>query len=766
MKYFILLTLSFLSFTTLKAQKREIKKTFTEINTSIENGALEGVLEYFNPANKSFKDKSKISFENVLKLDSLSYKLELNQITVIKDTAIAIVFETKSYYKNELNITEVGWQTFTFIKLNNAWYINNIAERSYLQAEFVSLDMVFEPTQRNMIGTAEIELKVVEGGENNLLFWLNRGLTIHSITDDKGKDLPFERNNLAVLIPWATTFSGVEQIKLKIKYSGNFFNEFEQSGYSLVNIGEEGCFANFVTQWYPKINGTLTKAELNYTVPKDLIVASVGKLIEKEEKDDVVTYSYLINTPMDYTFNANKFFHYSDFIDGVQVNVFFLSGTEKKAKLYAENAMKLISFLKDLYGIFPYDSYSISEVPPKITKGLGGSGGQGLNFYPTENLRDDVFEFPLIAHEVGHMWWGSWVMSNKASGAMIDEGFSQLNAVLCYRHFYGEKAMWDFLRDGTGMYPQSAKEYFARFGTGTNDMPIGVYDENKSRDFNSLAYVKSHFVYAMLMETVGYDVFMKGIRRILSEYGNRQFDLLNLQEIMEQESETSLDYFFEQWVYRSGAPEFEFTYSVVQLDDDRYEMSGNVKQLQELYQVTAEIELAGKDHRDIYKLDIAEKETKFSYITNYNPSVALFDPDYKILRWTEDFKHLHLLRTGMVQAFTNKNEDAVKTLSEFIDHSPHNVNGHTFLGVAYLNLKDYEKAKEHLQFVIDEFETTNDFGFAVAFSFMKMGQLYETIGESDKAIPYFTQVLTLPNVEGSRAKARAFFNKIKGNKND
>ena len=419
--------------------------------------------------------------------------------------------------------------------------------------------------------------------------------------------------------------------------------------------------------------------------------------------------------------------------------------------------MKLISFLKELYGVFPYDSYTISEVPSEITKALGGSGGQGLNFYPTGSLRDDVFEFPLIAHEVGHMWWGSWILNNSESGSMIGEGFSQLNAALCYKHFYGEKEMWNFLREGTGLYPQSAKSYFSSFGNEEDDMPIGIYDENKASTFDRLAYFKSHFVYAMLMETIGYDAFIKGIKRIILDYGNKHFDLQNLQEIMELESGMDLNYFFQQWIYRAGAPEFQFNYSVVQMDDGRYEVSGSVKQLRELFKVTAEIEIVRDDSRDIYKLDIDGKETDFSYIIDYNPKAVVFDGDYKILRWTEDFKNLYKLRTGIEQTFIGKNNEAVKTLNEFLLHSPYDIDANTFLGIAYFNL---EMAKKYLQFVIHEYETNKIINHGVVFSYLTMGKLFEAIGETDKAILYFKKILELPNISGSRLKAFNLLDKI------
>lgn len=740
----------------------EIDRIFAEINTLIGTGDVEGILAYYNVTKGSFFDKTRIQYENLLKLDSLSYHLQLNEISIDGKNAKAIVYEKKWYYKFERGNTEVSWHTYSLVQTDAGWRIDDKQERSYLQAEFADIDMTFYPTQHNMTGVAKIDITIVESGENNILLWLNRGLTINKIANDKGMSMTFERSDITIVIPWKNTFQAGQKITLNIEYTGNFFNEFENYGYSLSYIGEEGCFANFVTQWYPKVIGTLTKskAKLTYTVPKDLVVASVGKFMEKVEKGNQVTYIYEVTTPMDYTFNANKFFHYSHVVDGIQVNVYFLEGGKEKARMYADESMKIITFLKELYGIFPYDSYNISEVPPEITKDLGGSGGQGLNFYPVKGLRDDVFEFPLVAHEIGHMWWGSWVMTNNNSGAMIAEGFSQLNVLFCYRHFYGEKAMWDFLWEGTDLYTQSAKEYFTRYGTGKNDLPMAVYDENRESDFVKLAYVKSHFVYAMLMETVGYDTFIKGIRRIISDYANKRFDINKLQKIMEDESEMDLAYFFEQWFYRPGAPEFEFEYSINEMESGKYEVTGVVNQVRDIYQVTAEIELATVDHREVRKIVITGKETPFSYNVNYKPTAVFFDPDYKILRWIDEFRYLGLLGDGVKKTYTGQSEEAVTILTKFLEHMPNDVKGHTFLGQAYLNLEKYEEAQRHFQFVIEWFEETNRINFWIPIAYTGMGEIYDKQGNTDKAAVYFTKVLELINVEGTHAKAKAFFARL------
>jgi len=251
MKHSIILTLLLISTGLLHAQNSEIEKVFTEINSLVASKDVDEIVAHYNQANDPILEESQNHYKNLIQLDSLSYVLKANRVYVEGDTATAIVFEDKSYYKYERNHTELKWSTFTLIKAKNDWVINEVHDRNYQQAKFVELNMEFHPTKRSMVATARVEFSILKEGQTNLLFLLNRGLSIKSITNSKGVSLPFKRSGLSVEIPWKSDLVQGENIVLNFHYSGEFYNEFAELGYSLVNIGEEGCFANFVTEWYP-----------------------------------------------------------------------------------------------------------------------------------------------------------------------------------------------------------------------------------------------------------------------------------------------------------------------------------------------------------------------------------------------------------------------------------------------------------------------------------------------------------------------------------
>ena len=42
--------------------------------------------------------------------------------------------------------------------------------------------------------------------------------------------------------------------------------------------------------------------------------------------------------------------------------------------------------------------------------------------------------------------------------------------------------------------------------------------------------------------------------------------------------------------------------------------------------------------RETRVIEIGAEETAFFFVLPFKPDAVLFDPDYKILRWTEEFK--------------------------------------------------------------------------------------------------------------------------------
>ena len=111
----------------------------------------------------------------------------------------------------------------------------------------------------------------------------------------------------------------------------------------------------------------------------------------------------------------------------------------------------------------------------------------------------------------------------------------------------------------------------------------------------------------------------------------------DLRAEFERASGRDLRWFFDQWFFRRGAPEFVLSTQTA-ARGEQWEVKGAIRQVRDVYRVTAEIAFVQGASRDVRRVEITERDTEFSVVLPFKPDAVLFDPDYKILRWTDEFK--------------------------------------------------------------------------------------------------------------------------------
>ncbi len=98
----------------------------------------------------------------------------------------------------------------------------------------------------------------------------------------------------------------------------------------------------------------------------------------------------------------------------------------------------------------------------------GGFSEHGLVFLPSRSVPDHYFNYPVIAHEIGHLWWGSWVIGEEH---VISEGMAQLSLMLRLETLYGGKTMRRYAEYGSRDHFMSSFLYKTHFLNAPNTEP-------------------------------------------------------------------------------------------------------------------------------------------------------------------------------------------------------------------------------------------------------------------------------------------------------
>jgi aminopeptidase N len=179
---------------------------------------------------------------------------------------------------------------------------------------------------------------------------------------------------------------------------------------------------------YPADKATFT---LHITAPKEETVAANGQLISKlENPDQTATTTYRIAIPTTtymLVFAVGDFqFEDAGIVDGVHYRNFFSQSTSSIFKGIIAKAPKIMKYLTDRLGAYPFDDFGVLTTD---TFGGGGLETQSLVSlapkYSTNDVENPVDETEILAHEMTHQWFGASVTYQNHAQTFLHEGFAQ-----------------------------------------------------------------------------------------------------------------------------------------------------------------------------------------------------------------------------------------------------------------------------------------------------------------------------------------------------
>jgi aminopeptidase N len=517
---------------------------------------------------------------------------------------------------------------------------------------FTDLKIEIDPGHGQLRGDARLRLESLGPGADDILLEFNHELAVLSVTDGLDRPLDFERDGGILTVHCGKRSSPTKNRMVRVRYQGSFTERVPELDFYNAWIGPDISYALYASRWYPQLPGPArrSKGRISFSVPEPWTVASVGKLTAEKILPSGKQYDFEVDVPLAYFFAAAPFRSLRRNIEGLEVGVYLLKGSPEKAEYYLENCGQIVRFLKDFYGFFPYEGYSVVEFPQALLGNAGGGGSEGVTFFPPGAMPDGFFNPHVFGHEISHLWWGSCIRG--AEGPVIDEGLAQLSTALYLEHAFGETAFRNILKNGAQelLLVHSARSYFHAIQSPAasdrallglllrgDDLELGLPSPAKRNTLHMLANSKGCFVFAMLRDLIGREAFRAGLRGALARFAWKTMTLTDLRQEFEKAAGRDLKWFFDQWFFRKGAPEFALSYTA-ETRGTNWEVKGRIRQLGEVYRVTAEIVLVKDGARGIRVVEVGAEETPFSFVFSFKPDAVLFDPDYKILRWTDEFK--------------------------------------------------------------------------------------------------------------------------------
>lgn len=292
------------------------------------------------------------------------------------------------------------------------------------------------------------------------------------------------------------------------------------------------------------------------------------------------------------------------------------------------NVTDVLAVFEDWFGPYPFanEKYGHSET----------TFGGGMEHQTMTSLGGS--SVGLVAHELGHQWYGDLISPKTWPHLWLNEGFATYSEMLYYE-----------ARQGT--YPGQFQGLLStRYNSALNAEGTLVLEDTTSVSnmFNSLrVYAKGGVVLHMLRNVIGDVAFKNTMREYAADpavqYGVATTD--DFRRVAEEQSGMDLDVFFSQWVTDGFGVPFYRSFSFWQASPSGgYDVWTTVEQWQtmpysnvDVFEMPMDIDVLTASGTERFRVQNDQRHQTFALHVANQPTGVAIDPDYWILRPAEIF---------------------------------------------------------------------------------------------------------------------------------
>ena len=409
--------------------------------------------------------------------------------------------------------------------------------------------------------------------------------------------------------------------------------------YDVPASGKDGTFLPSGSGWYPMVDQTLERYDIELDLPAEQRGLVPGRLLEEHQAHGRYRARFEFGHPAEgisliagpYRIEERRVRTAAG--SELRLRTYFHPGLAELASGYLDSVADYLDLYERWIGAYPFSEFSVVSSPTPT-----GFGMPTLTYLGIDVLRLPFIRATSLGHEVLHNWWGNGVYPDYARGNW-SEGLTNFMADYAYRERASPEAAaamrLAWLRDYAAMPP-------------ADDAPLVRFTARTHGASQIVGYNKSAMLFFMLRDSVGEAAFDAGVRAFWNAYRFRVASWDDLRGAFERASGRNLGAFFEQWLERSGAPALRIADAKAEPVAGGWRLQVTLEQGAPAYALSVPLAVRSAGGEITRRVELSRERGSAVLELPAEPLAVALDPELRLMRRLAAAEAPPILRDAML----------------------------------------------------------------------------------------------------------------------
>jgi hypothetical protein len=617
-------------------------------------------------------------------------------------------------------------------------------KRARIDVEHYLIDAEINPRTQTLAATVQLRFVAQEPDISTLTFELNGAMNVARIVNEAGQQIPASRaQDFTVRLNFPSPLVKGKATTLTFTYDGRLNGQEESPVYGIkfANIQNDFAYLMYPSRWFPINEYSIDRynADMKITVPTGFKVIASG--IEHVDQGSGGKSAY------NFQYSKASFPGSIAVVQGDPVRVnsqgitssFYFREKKSMANAYGEEAGKIMTYFTSLYGLAPQANLAFVETEDGTPNGYSAPG---VIFLSPRGI-GNVVGTRLLANQLARQWWEVLVSPINRDHMWLENGSARYAEMLYEEHANGPSAIELPIHD----------TYIDALTVDNPPLIQAGRLEDYSPEYWAATAGKGAAILNMLRNIMGNDGFGKLMAGFTTKYGWQSVSTADFRKMAEEVSGQSLQYFFQQWLESSGAPEFRLEYTVFRTTKG-FRVMGKITQDLDTFHMPVDLKIETEGNPESKRVDVVGTTSEFTVDTFGKPKSVTIDPNASVLRWGPKMRVDVAIKKGEQYVAIGEFGDGLKEYQKALDVNHASSLAHYRVAeIFFLQHNDQSAANAFRESLNGDLDPK----WTEVWAHIKLGNIFDVSGQRDRAVNEYNHAIrTRDNTQGAQEEAAKY----------